>query len=239
MIKHDIDFLKQDIGFLLRRTYQALKQRLLREMEPLGITFNQFQVLAWLLDGDNIPQKTLAQRASIDYPTMTRMLRRMERDGLITRIRDTRDTRVQRVLLTDRGRSLRGQIALTRIASLNDTLACLSPKEVAELRRMLNALYAHNSQQPDPAQTEAGTSTTERRRFMLEEEKAKGRALAHLPPPERNKRIARMMFGESAAQAQMAMFMLMGSWGIAPEPPSGAGGPPMGKPPNSREEGQR
>jgi len=63
---------------------------------------------------------------------------------------------------------------------------------------------------------------------MLEEEKAKGKALAHLPPPARNKLIARMMFGEGADGAQMAMFILMGSWGIAPGPPPGAGGPPPG-----------
>ena len=61
---------------------------------------------------------------------------------------------------------------------------------------------------------------------MLEQEKEKGRAIAHLPPPERNELTARMMFGESAGQAQMAMFMLMGMWGIAPGPPPGVGGPP-------------
>ena len=66
---------------------------------------------------------------------------------------------------------------------------------------------------------------------MLEDEKARGRAIAHLPPPERNKLVARIMFGKSAEQAQMAMFMLMGSWGIAPGPPPGAGGPPPGGPP--------
>lgn len=65
---------------------------------------------------------------------------------------------------------------------------------------------------------------------MLEQEKEKGKAIARMPPPERNKLIARMMFGEGAAQAQMAMFMLMGMWGIAPGPPPGAGGPP-GAPP--------
>jgi len=66
---------------------------------------------------------------------------------------------------------------------------------------------------------------------MFEVEKAKGKAIAHLPPPERNKLIARMMFGEAAPMAQMGMFMLLGSWGIAPAgPPPGAGGPP-GTPP--------
>jgi hypothetical protein len=66
---------------------------------------------------------------------------------------------------------------------------------------------------------------------MFEAEKERGKALAHLPPPELDKLIARMMFGQAAPQAQMGMFMLMGSWGIAPGPPPGAGGPPNGPPP--------
>ncbi|MGD8794668.1 MAG: hypothetical protein PVF47_19115 [Anaerolineae bacterium] len=66
---------------------------------------------------------------------------------------------------------------------------------------------------------------------MIEKEKERGRAIAHMPPPERNELLARMMFGEDWPQAQMAIFMLMGAWGIAPGPPPGAGpgGPPHGE----------
>jgi hypothetical protein len=65
---------------------------------------------------------------------------------------------------------------------------------------------------------------------MLEHEKEKGRAIAKMPPPERNALIARMMFGTNWQGAQMAMFMLMGAWGVAPAPPPGAGGPAGGPP---------
>jgi hypothetical protein len=61
---------------------------------------------------------------------------------------------------------------------------------------------------------------------MIEQEKERGKAIGQMPPPERNKLIARMMFGEEWPQAQMAMFVLMGAWGVAPEPPPGA--PPHG-----------
>jgi hypothetical protein len=68
---------------------------------------------------------------------------------------------------------------------------------------------------------------------MLEEQKERGRKIAQMPPPERNQFIARMMFGDDAEKAQMALFMLMGSWGIAPPgPPPGAGGPPPGNAPH-------
>jgi hypothetical protein len=66
---------------------------------------------------------------------------------------------------------------------------------------------------------------------MQEKEKERGRAIGRMPPPERNKLLARMMFGETGEQAQMAFFMLMGAWGVAPGPPPGAGGPPGGPPP--------
>jgi len=71
---------------------------------------------------------------------------------------------------------------------------------------------------------------------MLENEKERGKALAHLPPSEASRLIRRMMFGKSAEQAQMAMFMLMGQWGVLPPgPPPGAEGPPghAGGPPGS------
>ena len=69
---------------------------------------------------------------------------------------------------------------------------------------------------------------------MLDQEKDRGRHIAQMPPPERNRLIAKMMFGDSWQQAQMAMFMLMGAWGVAPAPPPGAGGPPdHGGPPGA------
>ncbi|MGQ9494245.1 MAG: hypothetical protein ACUVR2_10875 [Anaerolineae bacterium] len=74
---------------------------------------------------------------------------------------------------------------------------------------------------------------------MLEEEKERGKAIAKMPLAERNKLVARMMFGEAAPQAQMVLFMLMGAWGVAPPGPPGgppggahgAGGSPGGPPP--------
>jgi hypothetical protein len=64
---------------------------------------------------------------------------------------------------------------------------------------------------------------------MLEQEKERGRAIGRMSPPERNELVARTMFGEGWQQAQMAMFMLMGAWGVAPPgPPPDHGNPPAG-----------
>ncbi len=55
------------------------------ELAAEGITYRQGQVLAWLaLDGD-LAQCDLAERMSVEPPSLVPVLDRMERDGLISR----------------------------------------------------------------------------------------------------------------------------------------------------------
>ena len=50
---------------------------------------------------------------------------------------------------------------------------------------------------------------------MLENEKERGRNLAHLSTDERDVLIAKLMFGEDWKKAHQAMLLLMETWGIA------------------------
>jgi hypothetical protein len=50
---------------------------------------------------------------------------------------------------------------------------------------------------------------------VLEDEKERGRKLAHLSPEEKDKLIAKLMFGEDWSKAREAMQLLMETWGIA------------------------
>lgn len=50
---------------------------------------------------------------------------------------------------------------------------------------------------------------------MLENEKERGRSLAHLSTEEKDELIAKLMFGEDWKKARQAMLLLMETWGIA------------------------
>lgn len=50
---------------------------------------------------------------------------------------------------------------------------------------------------------------------MLENEKERGRKLAHLSTEDKDKLIAKLMFGEDWKKARQAMLLLMETWGIA------------------------
>jgi DNA-binding MarR family transcriptional regulator len=82
LLKYDFE---DSIGYWVCRTSHALERALNEELAPHGITFQQWQVLAWLaLEGD-LTQSALAERMRIEAPTLAGILERMERNGWVTR----------------------------------------------------------------------------------------------------------------------------------------------------------
>ena len=67
-------------------------------------------MLLLLWEEESLTQKELSRRQQIEEPTAARTLQRMERDGLIRRAQDRDDNRRRRVVLTERGRELCGEL---------------------------------------------------------------------------------------------------------------------------------
>ena len=89
---------------LLGRMYRPL-------LDPLGLTYSQYLVMLVLWEEGPIHVGGLARRLHIDSGTMTPMLKRMEKLGLLNRTRDTRDERRVVVRLTSDGAALHGRAA--------------------------------------------------------------------------------------------------------------------------------
>ena len=75
-------------------------------LEPLGITYPQYLVLLVLWEQDKQPVCDIGKRLMLDTNTMTPLLQRMEKAGLITRTRGKEDTRQRIVSLTKQGKAL-------------------------------------------------------------------------------------------------------------------------------------
>ena len=84
---------------------RALDERLGRH----GVSVAQWSMLLLLWEEESLTQKELSRRQQIEEPTAARTLHRMERDGLIRRAYDEKDRR-RRVMLTERGRALCGEL---------------------------------------------------------------------------------------------------------------------------------
>ncbi len=74
--------------------------------EPLGITYPQYLVLLVLWEKDGQPVNDIARRLHLETNTVTPLLQRMEKQGLVTRKRGKEDTRQRIVSLTAQGKAL-------------------------------------------------------------------------------------------------------------------------------------
>ncbi|CAM3016347.1 MarR family winged helix-turn-helix transcriptional regulator [Saccharomonospora xinjiangensis] len=117
----------------LRRTELA------RDLAELGMYSGQEQVLLQRWDGRGFTQSELAGRVQAAPATITRMLQRMERAGLVRRERG-RGTRGGRVFLTERGWAARDAAESLWLRAEERLVANLSGSEYASLRSLLTKL---------------------------------------------------------------------------------------------------
>ena len=105
-----------------------------------GVSAGTWFTLALLIREDGMSQGELSQRFDVDPSRVTRLAKRLEREGLLRRERDRRDNRVLRMYLTDKGRGLIESLSNRRESFDHRVSAVLSPEELKELRRMLGVL---------------------------------------------------------------------------------------------------
>ena len=106
----------------------------------MGISAGTWFTLALLAREDGMSQGELSQRFDIDPSRVTRLAKRLEREGLLRKERDRGDKRVVRMYLTEKGRGLIEDLSDRRERFDHRVGAVLSPEELKELRRMLGVL---------------------------------------------------------------------------------------------------
>ena len=75
-------------------------------LDPLGITYPQYLVMLVLWEKDGQPVCDIAKKLLLDTNTVTPLLQRMEKSGLIVRTKGKEDTRQRIVSLTKKGKDL-------------------------------------------------------------------------------------------------------------------------------------
>lgn len=71
-----------------------------------GITEQQWRVLRVLSEYGSLDTTTLAERASLLFPSLTRIATTMRNKGLITQTRDAQDRRRQLIAITQEGQNI-------------------------------------------------------------------------------------------------------------------------------------
>ena len=78
-------------------------------LDRIGLTYPQYLVMLVLWEQDGVTVSELGERLFLDSGTLTPLLKRLEAQGQIARLRDVQDERRVRITLTAEGRALRDQ----------------------------------------------------------------------------------------------------------------------------------
>ena len=135
MTKTDGLALDDQLCFATYTAAQAFSRVYRPLLDPLGLTYSQYLVMLVLWEGDDIPIGKITARIHLDSGTLTPLLKRMEKSGLITRHRNPEDEREVRVSLTAQGRDLRSRVAVARAE-----VACATNLENADIDKLKQQL---------------------------------------------------------------------------------------------------
>lgn len=151
MLTYDMD---TSPGDLVNRAAKLFAQALYQRIAPHGISKGQWPFLMLLWDEDGLSQKELSTRRGIKEATTVRALDRMERDGLVQRVRDTKDRRRTNIFLTDKGRGLQPSLIpfTTEVNSL--ATADYSPEETEVFLSLVKRIIVNLEK--DQANRDAG-----------------------------------------------------------------------------------
>ena len=75
-------------------------------LKELGLTYTQYIVFLVLWEKDGITVGEICEKLMLDNGTLSPLLKKMEKEGYVTRKRSSKDDRVVLISLTDEGRAL-------------------------------------------------------------------------------------------------------------------------------------
>jgi DNA-binding MarR family transcriptional regulator len=118
-------------------------------VEPLGLHRGQSMVLKALGGQNGLTNSALANLLCVRPATMTNMVNRLEKAGLVERRPDARDQRVSHVTLTEAGLDLQDQVQQVWIDFEAQVFQGLDQGELDELRRVFGHIQSNLLQLAD------------------------------------------------------------------------------------------
>jgi DNA-binding MarR family transcriptional regulator len=135
----------ESVGYLMARAKNVLSHEVEQEVNGLDITHAQATCLMMLAAGRGSTVTDLGRELSTDMGSVTRLLSRMEKRGLILRQRSDADRRVVDLSITPAGRVLVDELPRIYCRVLNRHFGDFSAAELQTFRSMLHRIIGNSS----------------------------------------------------------------------------------------------
>lgn len=108
-------------------------------LEDIDLTYTQYIVMMVLWEVKSLSVRELGRRLSLDSGTLTPVLKKLEKKGVLTRTRSREDERVVDITITQAGMDLK-MVAAKVPEQMNERVQGFSLEEFRQLRELLNKL---------------------------------------------------------------------------------------------------
>lgn len=136
----DIPTTARSLPIALIRAREGVMAPIREMLTETGITEQQWRVLRVLSEYGALDTKTLADRASLLFPSMTRIAATLRNKGLITQTRDSVDRRRQFLEITAEGQKIIDDRAVQTTQIVADLKAKLGAENYETLLNLLALL---------------------------------------------------------------------------------------------------
>ena len=141
--------LSEYLPYLINRIGSALVERMQEELAPHGLSIAMWRVLAVLSDIDKQRQIDIAEMTAIDVSTLSRLISRLVKMGLVSRVRSDTNNREVIVEMTTKGRTLVNRLIPMARTMERAAVAGLAPADLATTRDCLRQMYFNIVPQQD------------------------------------------------------------------------------------------
>jgi DNA-binding MarR family transcriptional regulator len=148
------DAARPRLALLLRRAWYGLNQTFRRRIAHTGVTPDQFTILRWLTEHpEGLTQRALADLMASDANTITAILTRMEKAGLVERRSHEKDARCNLIVLCETGQALHTRLQPLASELQRELLAAVPAAAYDDFLRHLEAVCAALDHEEGPAPT--------------------------------------------------------------------------------------
>jgi DNA-binding MarR family transcriptional regulator len=134
---------EDSVGFQITRLRAAVFAEVDREVAPWGVSSAQCAILIYIAHGRGNRAADIARDYSYDTGSMTRMIDRLVKKGLIRRVPDETDRRAVLLELTAKGKKLTDQLPEVAARALNKLLRGFTRPELDQLKGYLDRMLAN------------------------------------------------------------------------------------------------
>jgi DNA-binding MarR family transcriptional regulator len=130
-------------SFITGKASTAIARRLQKNFKQSGvdITIEQWSVLYHLWKEDGLSQQQLCDATFRDKPSITRLVDNLEKLGLVKRMADKTDRRVNKVFTTAEAQKLQELSMDVANQTLNEALAGVTNGQIEIAKEVLNMVY--------------------------------------------------------------------------------------------------